>query len=152
MEMQFPGATPRERFYEALRHLIDALVSGLIEGTVDRARESGAGSADEVRAVPHRLAAFTAAAARTSRELKQFLYRKVYASHELGEGRTRSMAMIEELFQFFLDHPERLPQGYREQSENQPPHRVTCDYIAGMTDGFFRRTYEATLGEQGLHP
>jgi dGTPase len=147
IEMQFPGATPRERFYEGLRHLIDALVSGLIEGTVERARESGAATADEVRAAPHRLAAFTAEAARTSRELKQFLYRRVYASHELGEGRRRSMAMIEELFQFFLDHPERLPQGYREQSEDQPPHRVTCDYIAGMTDGFFRRTYEAMLGE-----
>jgi dGTPase len=152
IEMQFPGATPRERFYEALRHLIDALVSGLIEGTVERARESGAGSADEVRAVPHRLAAFTAEGTRTSRELKQFLFRRVYASHAVGEDRSRSMAMIEELFQFFLDHPERLPQGYREQSENQPPHRVTCDYIAGMTDGFFRRTYEAMLGEQGLRP
>ncbi len=147
IEMQFPGATPRERFCEALRHLIDALVSGLIEGTVECARESGAGAADEVRAVPHRLAAFTAEAARTSRELKQFLYRRVYSSHELGEGRRRSMAMIEELFQFFLDHPERFPQGYREQSESQPPHRVTCDYIAGMTDGFFRRTYEAMLGQ-----
>ena len=147
IEMQFPGATPRERFYEALRHLIDALVSGLMEGTVERARESGAATADEVRAVPHRLAAFTAEAARTSRELKQFLYRRVYASEELQEGRSRSMAMIEELFQFLLDHPERLPQGYREQSENQPPHRVACDYIAGMTDGFFRRTYEAMLGQ-----
>jgi len=151
IEMQFPGATPRERFYEALRHLIDTLVSALMEGTVERARESGAGTADEVRAAPHRLAAFTVEAARTSRELKQFLYRRVYASGELREGRTRSMAMIEELFQFFLDHPERLPQGYREQSENQPPHRVTCDYIAGMTDGFFRRTYDAMLG-QGLCP
>jgi dGTPase len=147
IEIEFPGATPRERFYEGLRHLIDAMVTGLIEGTVERARESGAGTADEVRAAPHRLAAFTAEAAQTSRELKQFLYRRVYASHELGEARKRSMAMIEELFQFFLDHPERLPQGYREQRENQPPHRVTCDYIAGMTDGFFRRTYEATLGQ-----
>jgi len=147
IEMQFPGATPRERFYEGLRHLIDDLVSGLMEGTVARARESGAATADEVRAVPHRLAAFTPEAARTSHELKQFLFRRVYASRELAEGRSRSMTMIEELFQFFLDHPERLPQGYREQSENQPPHRVTCDYIAGMTDGFFRRTYEATLGQ-----
>jgi len=145
VEMQFPGATPRERFYEVLRHLIDALVSCLIQGTVERARESGAGSAEEVRAVPHRLAAFTEEAARTSRELKQFLHRRVYSSNELNEGRTRSMAMIEELFQFFLDHPDRLPQSYREHSENQSPHRVTCDYIAGMTDGFFRRTYEAML-------
>jgi dGTPase len=146
METQFPGATERERFYEALRHLIDTLVSALIEGTETLARKSGVTHAEEVRAVPYRLAAFTEEAARTSRELKQFLYRQVYASPELGEGRTRSMEMIDELFQFFLDHPGRLPQGYRERSENEPAHRVTCDYIAGMTDGFFRRTYKSMLG------
>src|ERR1035438_3841859 len=32
VETQFPGATERERFHEALRQLIDLLVSGLIEG------------------------------------------------------------------------------------------------------------------------
>src|SRR6202167_2306632 len=31
VEMQFPGAAPRERFNESLRQLMDALVTGLIE-------------------------------------------------------------------------------------------------------------------------
>src|ERR1022692_192229 len=150
IEMQFPGATPRERFYEGLRHLIDALVSGLIEGTVERARESGAGTAAEVRAVPGRLAAFTPEAAEASRLLKGFLYAKVYASEALGVHRQRSMAMIAELFQFFLDYPDRLPQSYREQTLAEPAHRVVCDYIAGMTDVFFRRTYEQTIGPIAL--
>src|SRR5690349_11486539 len=30
VETQFPGAAPRERFHEGLRHLVDTLVSGLI--------------------------------------------------------------------------------------------------------------------------
>jgi dGTP triphosphohydrolase len=29
---------------------------------------------------------------------------------------------------------------------DDPLHRVVCDYIAGMTDGFFRRTYAECLG------
>src|ERR1035441_5484021 len=41
VETQFPGATERERFHEALRQLIDLLVSGLIEGTVTAAEASG---------------------------------------------------------------------------------------------------------------
>jgi dGTPase len=45
------------------------------------------------------------------------------------------------LFQFFLDHPEKLPQTYVESFETTPVHRVVCDYIAGMTDGFFMRCY-----------
>src|SRR5215472_2734540 len=42
VETQFPGATPRERFHESLRQLIDLLISGLIDGTVAAAGASGA--------------------------------------------------------------------------------------------------------------
>ena len=147
VETQYPGATSRERFYEALRQLIDALVSGLIEGTVKQAREASVGNVDEVRAVPGRLAAFTPEAAEASRLLKGFLYAKVYASEALGVHRQRSMAMIAELFQFFLDYPDRLPQSYREQTLAEPAHRVVCDYIAGMTDHFIIEQYEKHCGE-----
>jgi dGTPase len=150
METQFPAATPRERFYEALRQLIDLLVSGLIEGTVTRAREAGPRDAAEVRAVPYRLAAFTLPAADTSRALKQFLYRTVYVSPPLTEDRRRSMSMVAELFQFFCGRLDRLPESYREKARDEPAHRVVCDYIAGMTDAFFVRTYRATVGEETI--
>jgi len=145
VETQYPGATGRERFHEGLRQLIDRLVSGLIEGTVSRVRDSGVNGVDEVRAYPQRLAAFTPEMADTSVLLKRFLYTQVYASEALCSHRQTSMAMIAELFQFFLDHPERLPQAYCEQTRGEPAHRVVCDYIAGMTDVFFRRTYEQTI-------
>jgi dGTPase len=143
METQFPAATGRERFYEGLRQLIDLLVSGLIEGTALSAREAGVATADEVRKAPNRLAAFTPRAAGTSLALKQFLYRTVYVSQPLTEDRKRSVSMVGELFQFFCEHPERLPGSYADLARREPLHRVVCDYIAGMTDAFFRRTYEA---------
>ena len=146
MESQFPGATPRERFHEGLRHLVDLLVTGLIEGTAARARQARAADAEAVRRVPQRLAAFTPETAQTSRALKQFLHRTVYVSPPLTEDRRRSMAMVAELFQFFCRHPERLPQPYGELAHTAPPHRVVCDYIAGMTDAFFGRTFEAAIG------
>ena len=151
-ETQFPAATPRERFHEALRQLIDLLVTGLIEGTIARARQAGARDAGEVRAVPHRLAGFTPATARTSRTLKQFLYRTVYFASPLTEDRARSMSMVGELFQFFLLNPGRLPQPYCEQALKEPAHRVICDYIAGMTDAFFGRTFEAVMGMPVILP
>jgi dGTPase len=144
---QFPGASPRECFHEALRHLVDWLVSGLIEGTVARARSAGAATVEDVRSCPDRLAGFTGAAAETSLELKRFLFEKVYNSPALGEDRRRSVAMIAELFQFFLDHPDRLPESYAQQARSEPPHRIVCDYVAGMTDVFFRRTYDQMLGQ-----
>lgn len=152
VQMQFPGASDREIFHETLRHLIDLLVSGLIDGTVAQAREAGVETVDDVRTFPRRLVAFTPQTAEASRHLKRFLYSKVYSAPELAHERDHSVAMIGELFQFFLDHPERLPQAYREQLREAASHRVVCDYIAGMTDGFFRRTYEQMLGARPTLP
>jgi dGTPase len=56
------------------------------------------------------------------------------------------MAMVSELFQFFEERPGRLPQPYAGQALAEPAHQVVCDYIAGMTDAFFRRTYEQNIG------
>jgi dGTPase len=151
-ETQFPGATERERFHESLRQLVDALVTGLIEGTVGAAERSGAATVDDVRAFPGRLAAFTPEAAETSRTLKRFLHRTVYDSPALNEGRQTSMTMIEELFQIFVDDPAKMPESYSQQASCEPAHRVVCDYIAGMTDAFFRRTYEQMLGRAAIPP
>jgi dGTPase len=96
-----------------------------------------------VRVLATRLAAFTPETAKTSRELKQFLYTKLYTAHDLSQDRARSMQRIGELFRFFLDFPDRLPEAYRAQAEQEPLHRVICDYIAGMTDNFFERVYAA---------
>lgn len=146
IEQQFPGATPREKFNEVLRQLIDSLVSGLVEGTVVAAQKSDVKTADDVREHPHRLAGFASDAQNATSELKSFLRRRVYSSPELDEGRRRSTEMMGELFEFLVAHPDRLPDAYREIVATEPPHRVVCDYIAGMTDSFLRRTYEQLLG------
>ena len=145
-ETQFPGASPREQFHEALRRLIDSLVSGLVEGTAANAARAAAADAEAVRHLPGRLAAFTGAVAGASRALKQFLYARVYSAPALAEDRRRSVSMIAELFQYFINDPRRLPDAYTRLAETEPPHRVVCDYIAGMTDAYCRRTHEQAFG------
>ena len=56
------------------------------------------------------------------------------------------MTRIARLFEYFTTHPESLPENYEEAAGERPRHRVVCDYIAGMTDGYFNRTYGQTLG------
>ena len=94
---------------------------------------------------PGRLAAFTPETQTANRDLKRFLHRHVYSSPALSEERSRTASMIAELFDFFLKHPERLPASHSDLIPAQPPHRVVCDYIAGMTDSFFLRTYQQVL-------
>ncbi len=146
LETQFPGAPERIRFNEGLRRLIDFLVSGLIEGTREAAGRAGVADSEAVRRHPVRLAELAQSAAETSGALKQFLRDRVYFSPPLVEERRRSAAMVAGLFRFFLDHPDRLPAIYQDETADQPLHRTVCDYIAGMTDGFLRRTHEQMIG------
>jgi dGTPase len=115
-------------------------------GTVAQAQSAGVATVDDVRRHPARLAAFSVHAGETSLALKRFLHEKVYDSPDLGADRLRSTARIGELFSLFLEHPERMPEAYREQHAGELAHRLVCDYIAGMTDAFFRRTYEQMIG------
>jgi dGTPase len=151
VDTQFPGASGRERFHEALRRLIDALVSGLVEGTA----ASAARASRWLTRKP--FATCPAAWPRSLKKprppasaLKQFLYARVYAAPALAEERQRSVSMIGALFGFFVEDPRRLPEPYARLAETDPPHRVVCDYIAGMTDAFCRRTYEQAFGPAPL--
>jgi dGTPase len=141
IETQFPGATDRERFHETLRRLIDVLVTGLIEGTAEKVRASAVKDSAAVRQVRERLAAFTPDTAALDLQLKSFLRANLYSAPAIQEERTVSMAMIAALFELFLNHPERMPEPYLQATLERPPHRVVCDYIAGMTDSYFRRTW-----------
>jgi dGTPase len=91
------------------------------------------------------VARFTAETAGTSAQLKKFLRESVYESPALVRARSDSVSQISGLFEFLLEHPERMPAAYLGESAAQPLHRQVCDYIAGMTDGFFLRT-AAQLG------
>lgn len=136
--MQFPGAPERVRVHQIVRGLVDWLVSGLLEGTVAAAAELE--NAEAVRAVPYRAARFSQETARGTAQLKNFLRANLYEAEQLAVSRNTSTAQVRALFSHFFAHPETLPAYYLEQSAGQPLHRQVCDYIAGMTDGFFLRT------------
>jgi dGTPase len=77
--------------------------------------------------------------------LKRFLFAHVYSHPSIAEDRDRSVAALDALFSFFLDHPERMPQQYAGLAKREPTYRVVCDYIAGMTDHFLLRQCQELL-------
>lgn len=147
IETQYPGASEREQFQEAHRVMLDSLVGGLIEGTAASARASGVENPDEVRCYERRIASFTSAAAETAASLKSFLRASLYNSPALAEDRADSTRKMGWLFEYFVAHPDRLPEPHASYAQEQPVHRVVCDYIAGMTDSFFYRTYREQHGK-----
>ena len=56
IETQYPGASPRVRFWEVQRQLMNLLIGGLIEGTVQAADRFRVETIADVRALDHRIA------------------------------------------------------------------------------------------------
>jgi len=142
----YPQARTKLKLNEALRRVLDRLATDLIEHTERQVRASGVASVEDVRRHPVRLVGFGPEAARQNAELKGFLHTYLYANPAIVEDRQRSVAALEELFRFYLDHAEAMPEYYSAQAQREPLHRVVCDYIAGMTDHFLLRQHRERVG------
>jgi dGTPase len=145
IQNMYPGASERIQFHETQRFLINQLVGGFIEGTLREAESSGVQNVLDVRHAARRLAAMTPEAADLNRRLKTLLTERVYQCSPLIGERSFVGARIAALFNYFLDHPDSISEGFREQLEGETPERLVCDYIAGMTDAFFLKTYAALV-------
>ncbi len=141
IETQFPGATERERFQESVRQLIDDQVSGFIKGTVDAVNTAGVKDFDSLRHYDSRLAKLTPEVRETSLQLKRFLLKNVYSSAALEQNRRESIAKLDRMFEYLLEHPEKMS-GTEQAPVSRPLPRAICDFIAGMTDRYFLRFYD----------
>ncbi|HEV3421000.1 MAG TPA: deoxyguanosinetriphosphate triphosphohydrolase [Candidatus Acidoferrum sp.] len=146
IEAAYPGARMRLKFNEALRHVIDHLVSDLINNTETLVEQSGARTAEEIRSVPQRLARFSEAARAQNAQLKGFLFAHIYNHPLITEDSTRSVACLAELFTYYLQQRDSMPESQEQAARQIPRHFVVCDYIAGMTDLFLLRQYQEHFG------
>jgi dGTPase len=136
VEKKYPTAPSKLKFNEALKRMLNELVTDLIENTSRRIVEAGVQSLGDVRANPERLAGFSTQVERERREAKQFLYENLYLSAPLRPEKLDGERIVGDLFQYWLGHPESLPPSYQNKAKEEPLARIVCDYIAGMTDNF----------------
>jgi dGTPase len=146
IDMQFPGASDRIRFWEVQRQVMSFLIGGLIQGTLSAVEEAGVQTAEDVRGLDARLVRLTPEAAEINGQLRSMLVTHVYAHGELVSDRSAAVAKLGELFVYLMAHPERVSAGYRERLQEWAVHRVVCDYIAGMTDSYLVKVHAELLG------
>lgn len=147
IEKQHPQAQQRLLFNEALRSLVDVLVTDLIETTWDRLRKLGVCSVGEVRSLASRQVGLSPGMNEENRRQKIFLQTKLYSHPEVQVERERITCRVERLFMHYVNDPRSLPPAYFAQTRQQPVARVVCDYIAGMTDNFLERQYKTVFRE-----
>ncbi|MGC1906707.1 MAG: deoxyguanosinetriphosphate triphosphohydrolase [Candidatus Acidiferrum sp.] len=141
VEAKYPSALEKLKFNDALKQVLNQLVTDLIESTSVRIQESGVKNVDEVRTLPKRLAGFSLELNRRNAELKRFLFANIYDSPIITEDRDRSVRCLVELFEYYLASPGSMPASYEESAQAEPRHVVVCDYVAGMTDQFLLRQH-----------
>jgi dGTPase len=141
------GAREKLIFNEALKHVLDALATDLIETTQQRVLASAASTVEDIRKVPKRIAGFSDASAFQNRELKHFLFAHIYNHPAITEDRDRSVKCLEELFAYYLGSAGSMPVSYEELAQIESRHVIVCDYIAGMTDQFLLRQHHERFGD-----
>ena len=147
VERIYPDALDKLKFNEALKRMLDRLVSDLIRTTQQQIQAAEVHTLAAVRACPHRLAASSPEAARERQETKDFLCKNLYFSAALDPEKSDAERIISELFAFWMAHPRNLPASYQEKAQQEPLPRVVCDYIAGMTDNFIYEQHEKYRGK-----
>ena len=144
---KYPTVIEKLKFNDALKGVLDQLVTDLIETTSARVREAGVKTVDDVRKAGKRIAGFSPALAERNAELKRFLFANIYERPIITEDRDRSVRCLAELFEYYLGSPKSMPASYEEMAHVEPRHVIVCDYIAGMTDHFLLRQHHHVFGQ-----
>lgn len=139
VDSRYPALEGARLIHEAIRRLIDRMVSDLIDETSRRLAESGVRSADEVRQLKTPVVLFSAEMMRNDRALKEFLFERMYRHERVNKMSMKAREVVRDLFSLYLAEPHRLPREWRDltSAPDEPQTaRVAADYLAGMTDRF----------------
>ena len=70
--------------------------------------------------------------------LRKFMFANVYTNPRAKAEEQKAQDMLEHLFSFYKEHPEKMSEEYVDMLENRGEalEDVVCDYISGMTDQY----------------
>ena len=92
--------------------------------------------ADTGRELADYLAAAQPPVADAMNELRSFMFERVYCNPVAKSQEDKARAILQQLYHYYMTHPDRLPEHFRPQMDFDGMERTVCDYIAGMTDKY----------------
>jgi len=136
-----PEAEEKYVFHDALQAMQKALVLDLIRTTRENVTAVGAECLEDIRGCGRRLAVFSPQAEAERLQEKRYLYDTLYTCSALELEHSKAEEVVKELFEYWVNEPEELPESYFAEIESEGLARVVADYIAGMTDNFILLQY-----------
>ncbi len=134
-----PGLEPVRTTHECVRRLIDMMVADLLAETRGRLAAARPRSVEDVRAHDGALVGFSEAMRIQDKQLKAFLWTRMYRHYRVNRMSAQARRVVEELFHALTAEPDMLPPEWSNaciDATEAKQARVVADYIAGMTDRF----------------
>jgi len=130
-----PILTDIER-HRMVRQLVGIMVTDMVEATDKRLKESKAKSALDLQKLKQNVIGYSEEIQRRNREVKDFLYKKLYRHYRVVRMQVKAERIISDLFNSYRSEPLMLPDSAQRFIEKRGLERTICDYIAGMTDRY----------------
>ena len=73
--------------------------------------------------------------------LRAFMFERVYKNPVAKGEESKARRILQELYEYYIRHPEALPEDFQPQITFEGMGRTVCDYIAGMTDKYAMYKY-----------
>lgn len=78
--------------------------------------------------------------------LREFMYENVYTNPAAKSEEKKVGTMIEQLYEYYIDHTEELPQEFLAlMLLGEKPERTVCDFIACMSDRYAVKLYKEIM-------
>jgi dGTPase len=139
---EYPVIDPQLRRYQAVKMIINLLVTDLVDETKLRLNKMNINSIEDVRKTLVKIVDFSSEQNTKRIALRDFLFKNFYQNYRVIRMADKASRFIKDLFAVYLSKPNILPPAYHNKIKNEDIHRVICDYIAGMTDRYALDEYK----------
>lgn len=100
-------------------HMITSMVSDMIESSMGQ---------EEIRMSP--------AITEVMQAFREFMFARIYHSDRLSHERRQAVFVLRELYHYFTEHVEALPQEFLQREARWGRAQIVTDYVSGLTDSY----------------
>jgi dGTPase len=144
VESEHPNINRFQYVRLMIRYLINAQVTDLLTTSEARITAAHIESVDDIKECGKQLIDFGNDMTDQINELKLFLLENFYRNERVARIIDFAEECINGLFTIFINDPAKMPGHFFNKiaKQGEEPHRIICDYIAGMTDRYAYDQYQ----------
>ncbi len=152
IETRHPGLEEGRKIHELSRRVITRFVEDALTETAARLKGDSIATGEDARCAERTMVAFSAEMAQAERDIKAFLFQRMYRHPQVNQMRADADRIVRALFGAYAERPQEATAFWRARGERVGLEQAAAEYVAGMTDRFalgeYRRLFDplARLG------